>query len=242
VSDDEDPDRELERLREALLLQENFLAVVAHELRNPLGPVLMSVGALLAESKERPVPHDVLIRRLSMMHRYVERLRDDLDRLLDFSRIRSGRIDLQLEDVDLSEIVTRTLEEMQPMLDASCCKVDVALAQPLVGRWDNLRLRQVIWNLVSNAAKYAAGAPIEIRTHGDPQSAVFVIRDHGPGIASRDRELVFRKFERSTRQHTGFGVGLWLVQRIAEALGGTVTLESTINEGTTFTVTLPRNR
>ena len=229
-------------MRETLQLQENFLTVVAHELRNPLGPVLIGVDALLTESKGRPIPQDALVRRLSSIYRHVERLRSDLDRLLDFSRIRSGRIDLQLEDVDLSAIVAGTLEEMQAILEASSCPIEVALASPLVGRWDSLRLRQVIWNLVSNAAKYAAGAPIDIRTSGDDRSAVFVIRDRGPGIAPSDRELVFRQFERSAHHHTGFGVGLWLVRRIVEALGGAITLDSTINAGTTFTITLPRTR
>lgn len=242
VSGEKDPSAELERLREALQLQENFLTVLAHELRNPLGPVLIGVDALLTESKSRPIPQDVLIRRLSSIYRHVERLRSDLDRLLDFSRLRSGRIDLQLEDVNLSAIVASTLEEMQPILAASCCPVDVALASDLVGHWDSLRLRQVIWNLVSNAAKYAAGTPIEIRTSSDDRSAVFVIRDHGPGIAPDDRELVFRKFERSAHHHTGFGVGLWLVRRIVEALGGAITMDSAINAGTTFTITLPRTR
>lgn len=241
MSGDREPCAELERLREALKRHENVLTVVAHELRNPLGPVLMGVDALLLEARRGPIPQHTLIRRLGMVRRNVERLRDDLDRLLDFSRIRSGRLELRLVDVDLSALVVETLDEMQPLLEASRCTVDLALTSPLIGRWDGLRLRQVIRNLVSNAAKYAAGAPIEIRTGGDEDTARLVIRDHGPGIAEADLDLVFHRFERSTDHHTGFGVGLWLVRQIVEALGGTITLGSAPHQGATFTITLPRD-
>lgn len=244
------PTDELEQLREALRLaheelqlHESFLAVVAHELRNPIGPVLMSVEAMLMEVNRGTLDQSLLIHRLHQMQRYAQRLRSDLDRLLDFSRARSGKIDLQLQDVDLCEVVEQTTADLQPLLNAAGCQVNLALERPQVGHWDAMRLGQIVWNLLTNAAKYAPGAPIDIVVSGDAQTVTLVVRDRGPGIAPEEQEVVFRKFERSTaQQHTGFGIGLWLVRRVVEALGGTIMLTSEVNEGSTFTVALPRYR
>jgi signal transduction histidine kinase len=243
VADENKELREALRVaREELQLHENFLAVVAHELRNPLGPVLMSVDAMLLEIKNKPLDRDLLLHRLGQMRRYVDRLRGDLDRLLDFSRARSGRIDLQLVEVDLCDTVTRVTAMFEAQLAVAGCQVNLALDRPQIGRWDPMRLDQVVWNLLSNAIKYAPAAPIDIVVRGDAHSTTLAVTDHGPGIAPEERERVFRKFERatSTTQTTGFGIGLWLVRRIVEALGGTITLESEVDVGTTFTVVLPR--
>src|SRR4051812_36917550 len=119
---------DLEHLREALRLaqdelqlHESFLAVVAHELRNPIGPVLMSVDAMLLEVANKPPDRDLLVHRLAQMRRYVQRLRGDLDRLLDFSRARSGKIDLQLQDVDLCDVIHRVAADVDPLLTAAGC-------------------------------------------------------------------------------------------------------------------------
>jgi signal transduction histidine kinase len=241
---------ELERLREALhlaqedlKLQESFLAVVAHELRNPIGPVLMSVDAMLIEAT-RGIERDVLIHRLLQMRRYVERLQVDLDRLLDFSRARNGKIDLQLQDVDICDVIDRVVADVEPLFKAAGCQVNIALERPQVGHWDAMRLRQVVWNLLTNATKYAPSAPIDIVVTGDAREVTLVVRDHGAGIAPDEREAVFRKFERAAtaRHYTGFGIGLWLVRRIVEALGGSVSLDTEVNVGTTFTIVLPRSR
>lgn len=242
---------ELDQLREALRqaqeelkLQESFLAVVAHELRNPLGPVVMSVDAMLIEVRRGLTDRDGLLHRLQQMRRYVERLHGDLDRLLDFSRVRNGRIDLQLEQIDVCEVVDRVTEDLGPLLKAANCPLNVSLDRPQLGHLDGMRLGQVVWNVVTNAAKYASGAPIDVVVTGDPQRVKLVVRDHGPGIAPDEREIIFRKFERAAtaKQYTGFGIGLWLVRRIVEALGGTVSLDSEVNVGTTFTIELPRSR
>jgi signal transduction histidine kinase len=242
---------ELEQLREALRLaqeelqfRESFLDVVAHELRNPLGPVLMSVDAMLIEVTRGSSDRDHLVHRLTQMRRYVQRLRGDLDRLLDFSRARNGKVDLELEDVDLCDVIQRTAADLEPLLSAAECQVNLALDRPQVGHWDAMRLGQIVWNLLTNAAKYAPSAPIDIVVMGTPRDVTMVVRDHGPGIAPSEREAVFRKFERSAtaKQYTGFGIGLWLVRRIGEALGGSIALESEVNVGTTFTIVLPKSR
>jgi signal transduction histidine kinase len=113
-----------------------------------------------------------------------------------------------------------------------------------VGGWDRLRLEQITTNLLSNAIKYGPGKPIEITLAGDEQRATLRVRDQGIGIAAEDHGRIFERFERavSPRRYGGFGLGLWIVRRVADALGGTIDVESRPGAGATFTVTLPRHR
>ena len=245
------PDEELIALRKALARakeelrqRDDFLAVVTHELRNPLTPLAFSIDLLVTEATQGRLPAgDVLLRRLQILRRQIKRLTTDLNRLLDFSRIRSGRLELRQEDVDLAEVVSEVLQEMEPAFDVSRCELRLCCAKPERGRWDPMRLRQIVWNLISNAIKFGAGAPIEVTVMGDEHKVRFSVRDGGPGIPAHEHERVFKRFERAGtgEPHLGFGVGLWLVEQIVHALGGEVHLESDVGRGATFTVTLPRN-
>jgi two-component system, OmpR family, sensor kinase len=235
--------RALASAKEELRQRDDFLAVVTHELRNPLAPLAFAIDLLLNDAIRGCVPApDVLVRRLKLLHRQIGRLTTDLNRLLDFSRIRSGRLELRPADVDLHEIVGEVLQEMKPQFDSSLCEVRLSSAGPQWGRWDPMRLRQVLWNLLSNAAKFGAGAPIEVALTGSEHDVCLSVRDRGPGIAEHERERVFNRFERAGtgNLHVGFGVGLWLVKQIVDALGGHVQLESEVGCGATFIVTLPR--
>ncbi|HSS03018.1 MAG TPA: HAMP domain-containing sensor histidine kinase [Kofleriaceae bacterium] len=246
VADSDEQDQELRRLRELLQFRESFLAVIAHELRNPLGPILLSVEALLDELMSEPLEKASLVTRVTGLRGYVERLRRDLDRLLDFSRLRAGMMDLRPELADLSLLVRQTLAEMRPLIEHSRCEVrlEPLQPQPQTGFWDRMRLEQVIWNLVSNALKYGAGAPVDVRISGDEDTATFSVADHGIGIAPEEQDAVFRKFERLSAhtKHTGFGIGLWLVKRNIDAMGGHIALASQVGAGTTIAVTIPRSR
>jgi signal transduction histidine kinase len=244
AADADEPEQEVRRLRELLQFQESFLAVIAHELRNPLGPILLAVDALLDELTNKQVEKTNLVARVSGLRGYVERLRRDLDRLLDFSRLRAGRTDLRPELTDLSAVVRQTLTEMKPLIEHSRCELRVSVSQPQTGFWDPMRLEQVIWNLVSNALKYGAGTAVDVTISGDQETATFSITDHGIGIAPEEHDLVFRKFERLSEhtKHTGFGIGLWLVKRNVDAMGGSIALASKVGAGTTITVTIPRSR
>jgi signal transduction histidine kinase len=112
----------------------------------------------------------------------------------------------------------------------------------VVGRWDRMRIEQIATNLISNAIKYGARRPIEIAIGGDGANALLSVRDHGIGIAEKDRARIFERFERLlSATHTGgFGLGLWIVREIVQALGGTIRVESQVGIGSTFTVDLPK--
>ena len=219
---------ELHQAREELRRRESFVAVIAHELRNPITPVLISIDSLIQQLSDGGIDQDTLLRRLETTRRYVNSMR--------------GHLELAPEKIDLSLLVGSVLDEMAPMIQAAKCELTTSFTMPLLGCWDKTRLTQVVWNLVSNAVKYAAAAPIEVTTMRTETAAILSVKDHGPGIAEEDRELVFNRFERAatTSHHTGFGVGLWLVRRIVEAMNGTIELVSDAGSGSTFTVTLPR--
>ena len=238
-------EQELADARVELRQRDDFLAVVAHELRNPITPLSFAVELLLTEVEQGRLPsNDVLLRRLRIVQRQIRRLMNDLNRLLDLTRIRSGRLDLHLEEVDLAQIVAEVLSEMKPQFDRHQCELRLSSPGPQKGCWDSMRLRQIVWNLVSNATKFGAGAPIEVVVSGDERSARLSVRDYGPGIAEEERMRVFERFERANagRLQTGFGIGLWLVERIVAALDGKIGLESEPGQGARFIVTLPRKQ
>jgi signal transduction histidine kinase len=145
--------------------------------------------------------------------------------------------------VDLGEVVEETVDRLRPQCEVADCELNVEAAPGIVGLWDRIRLEQVINNLVSNAIKYGGGSPIEVRVSGDSKTARLDVRDNGPGITPEDQARMFAAFERGrTRGGEGFGLGLWIVRRIVDALGGQIWVQSGTGQGSTFTGTLPRAR
>lgn len=233
----------LDEAREELRRRDEFLSIVAHELRNPISPLVFTTNFLLKQARSGRLPDQPsLLRHLTLLRGQLDRLKEDLTRLLDFSRFRSGRVDLDIQRVDLVEVVTDAIAEMKPQLEAACCELRLTAPDRLDGDWDRLRLRQIAWNLLSNAARFGASAPIEVLVAAEDHTAQLRVTDHGPGVPEHERARIFSRFEQlSTNQpHTGFGVGLWVVKRIVDAFGGTIALESAPGGGTSFSVTLPR--
>jgi signal transduction histidine kinase len=233
---------ELQHAHQEIVRRDALLAIIAHELRNPIAPVLLGLETLVLDVKHAAsLDRDALVRRIEQCRRYAIRLRTDLDRLLDFSRLRSGHIDLEPADVDVSRLVGAITEDMAPMIDAARCTLYSHLQVPLPAHLDPMRLNQIVWNLVSNAIKYAPGSQIDVTTSGDADTVTLVIADRGPGIPAEQQEAVFAQFERIVpHSHTGFGIGLWLVRSIVDAMDGTIALASTVGVGTSFTITLPK--
>ena len=114
---------------------------------------------------------------------------------------------------------------------------------PVLGRWDRLRLEQVLTNLLTNALRYGRDRPVEVRVEGTPEMARLQVRDEGIGIAEEAQERIFGRFERaaSGRNYGGLGLGLWLTRQLVEAMHGRVQVQSRVGEGSTFTVELPRH-
>lgn len=236
----------VQALENAVLSRDEFISVVSHELRNPLSPLFLQLRQLIDVAQQTPaaVTAEWLVPRLEIFGRRLDRLLVSLNRLLDVSRLRSGRVSLEYSDVDLVEVVQEAAAALEGERQASRSSLSLSLPPGASGRWDRMRLEQIVTNLLSNAIRYGAGAPIEVRLSLHDDDVELVVEDHGVGIPPEEQPKVFDRFERAngTRQAGGFGVGLWLVRKLCTAMGGSVRVDSRLGERTIFTVTLPRGR
>jgi PAS domain S-box-containing protein len=234
--------KQFEELEESQQRTQEFLAMLSHELRNPLAPLKTSVDILRARDLTDPV----VARARDVIDRQVQHLTRLIDDLLDVSRITSGRVRLSNEALELESVIARAVEAARPLIDSKAHSLQVKpLTRPAWVRGDLTRLTQVLVNLLNNAAKYTpAGGRIDIAVITSDSHAEIHVRDNGVGI---DAELLPRVFDLFTqgqrpldRADGGLGVGLALVHRIVSLHGGTVKASSAgAGRGSEFIVTLP---
>ncbi len=222
-----------------------FVADASHELKTPLtslGLQMQSVSRIARQGTLDRSP-ERLTHLLEVSSRQVRRLTSLVQDLLDVSHLREHGLHLQLEEVDLRELVTEIAARLADELHHAGCTVEIVAPGPILGQWDKVRLEQVVTNLISNAIKYGAGEPIALALSSTPAAARLVVRDRGIGIPPEVQAKIFARFERavSARNFGGLGLGLYLVRQILDAHGGTIGVESTLGEGATFTIELPRN-
>ena len=229
-----------EALREADRRKDEFLAMLAHELRNPLAPIRNSLHILQLAGQ-----HDAGVDRVrAMMERQVDQMVRLVDDLMEVSRITRGKIELRKERVDLGTIVRSAIETSQPLIDAASHQLIVSLpTEPLVVEADPVRLAQVFSNLVNNAAKYSeTPSQIRLTARREGDTAVVSVRDYGIGIAREMLPRVFEMFtqiDRTGQHNQGLGIGLALVRTLVQMHGGSVTATSPgLGKGSEFTVRL----
>jgi signal transduction histidine kinase len=229
-------------LQEANHRKDEFLAMLAHELRNPLAPIRTAVQLLRLKELTEPQRR----RARDVIERQVEHLVNLIDDLLDVSRITRGMITLQLEPVFLGAIVARAVETARPAIDAHRHSLELDLPDELISvKGDQTRLVQVIANILHNAAKFMdPGGRIRLTAWRDGQEAVIKIADSGIGIAAEQMPKIFELFtqvhSKTERAQGGLGIGLALVRQLTEMHGGTVTVHSDgVGRGAEFTVRLP---
>lgn len=235
--------KELEAsLRESDRRKDEFLAVLAHELRNPLAPIRNAVAALRLALPE----NDTLRRAGGIIERQVRQMTRLLDDLLDISRITHGKLELRRETVTLQSVLESALETSRPLLDAAAQPLSVRVpAEPIHLHADPVRMAQVFSNLLSNASKYSdPGAPIELVAVRDGDEVVVRLTDHGIGIAPEALPTLFEMFSQvsdaRSRAQGGVGIGLALVKGLVELHGGDVAVRSEgVGRGSTFVVRLP---
>jgi signal transduction histidine kinase len=236
---------EILRLREELRLRDEFISTVGHELRNPLSPAFLAIDRLkdtLGAAEHGQVSVRVIEPQVEKLGARLSRFLEVLNRILDLSRLEAGFLDLVPERVDLVELIEDVVAGVERELSAARCQVTLTMPSTLVGHWDRMRVTQIVSNLLSNAIKYGAGQPLEISLAAEPGLVRFSIRDRGIGIAPADQERIFQRFTRveAGARRTSFGVGLWIVRELCLAMGGSVAVESSLAQGSTFLVTLPR--
>lgn len=231
-----------EQLREADRAKDEFLAVLAHELRNPLAPLRSALGVLASQERDaRTVKiHDTMSRQVEHMVRLV-------DDLLEVSRITRGALALQRRRVAVAEVVEHALATVKPLLDENQHTVTVELpTEPLEVEGDAVRLAQIVGNLLNNAAKYTPpGGRVQVAVQGTPERVRVAVRDTGIGIEPALLPKVFDMFTRghagAGRDAGGLGIGLSLAHRLAELHGGTLAARSEgTGKGAEVVLELPR--
>ncbi|HVT08114.1 MAG TPA: ATP-binding protein [Polyangia bacterium] len=234
---------EFDDAQRAIRMRDDFIAIAGHELRTPLTALRLQIEGV-SRAVARDLAPERARERLDRALTNADRLGKLIEGLLDVSRIASDGLVLKREPVDLARLVLQAMDRSREQIEKGGYTVFfLGGGGPCVGEWDALRLDELVSNLVANAIKYGRSAgKIDIGLRQDHDSATLTVTDRGIGIAPEDQERIFNRFERAvpTANFGGFGLGLWISRKIAEAHGGTLSVESTPDVKTTFTVHLPK--
>jgi signal transduction histidine kinase len=227
-----------EQLKEADRRKDEFIAMLAHELRNPLAPIVIGIELMESYGLNEPL----LKRTHETMKRQVEQLTRLVDDLLDVSRITSGKIELRKESVTLGTIVEQAVDMARPALEAQGHRLTLQVPdEPIQLSADTVRLIQVVANLLNNSVRYTEpGGDIRLTCTRDGDQVVIVVTDNGRGIEPELIERIFDMFVQKREGGPGLGLGLTLVRRLVEMHGGTVAARSEgVGKGAEFEVRLP---
>jgi PAS domain S-box-containing protein len=232
--------RTLEREKELSQLKSNFVSMVSHEFRTPLG-IIQSSAELLGDFHEQmpPVERE---EQLKSITRNTRRMAGMMEDVLVLSRLDAGKLEFQPMALDLNGFCRRVVDEVLSATNRRCV-IELSMHSVLPeSKADERLLGHIFTNLLSNAVKYsAAGGVVHFAVAGDGRDAVCVVRDQGIGISEADQRQMFKAFHRGSNvgNRPGTGLGLLLVKRCAELHGGQVRVESEVGAGTTVTVRLP---
>jgi signal transduction histidine kinase/DNA-binding NarL/FixJ family response regulator len=237
-------ERLLVELQAALHTRDDFLMVASHELRTPLTSLQLTASSVLRQMDRadgHPLPAPLLNDRMRTVKRQLDRLEQLINALLDVSRLGVGRLELQLEQVDLVEVANDVLARLRDEAARQNVSLCLEAPQSVVGTWDRSRVDQILTNLVTNAIKYGQSKPVDICLVRDGDSAQVRVVDRGIGVPAEQQERIFGKFERaaSQRNYGGLGLGLWITRELVGLMHGRVRVESSPGQGATFVVSLP---
>jgi signal transduction histidine kinase len=230
--------------QEAILARDRFLSIASHELRTPVTSIKGYTYLLRRRAENNGARKERDLRALRILDEEAERLNRLINQLLDVSRVNSSELSLRLTAVDLGALISRVARTLEPTLEKHTLEIRCATDGPVVVRGDELRLEQVIHNLLQNAVKYTPdGGPIIVTLVKEDRQARFAVTDQGIGIPADELPQLFDRFFRAVNVEMhridGMGLGLYIVRRVVEAHGGDVQVTSELNSGSTFTVNLP---
>ncbi|MRW91118.1 response regulator [Duganella sp. FT80W] len=233
------------QLRHALLMRDEFMSMVSHEMRTPLNTLYLetqlrkmqlergNMAAFGAEQLQRMVARD---------DRQIQSIIRLIDDMLDVSRIRSGKLSLRPGWVELSGLLRRVVHDLTPQATTAGTSITLDAATPVSGWWDEFRIEQIVVNLLTNALRYGCAQPVQVTLTVEQDWARIDVRDCGPGIAPDKQARIFEPYERGVGADApaGLGLGLYISRQLAEVHEGTLTLQSKPGEGAVFSLTLPR--
>jgi signal transduction histidine kinase len=222
--------------------KDHFLAVLAHELRNPLG-ALKNAVKVAQLAGDQPLPRD---RALEVMSRQITQMEWLIEDLIDANRVARGELKLQLRRIELQPILELALETVMPQFRQKQQTVSVAMpADEIYLNADSMRVTQMVTNLLNNACKFTgARGTIALEVNADGAAVAIHVRDSGVGLAAEDRDGIFKMFGQKNAgggdRHTGLGIGLALVKDLATLHGGSVEAHSAgLGQGSEFILRLP---
>ena len=227
-------------VQKALRTRDEFISIATHELRTPLTIVFARLQLLERRIGRPGYEHDGLRNDLAIVRKGADKLRSLVDRLMDVSRIRSGRIDLDLAPTDVITLARNLALELAETTGREIAVQGPASSRDPV-RVDPVRIEEVLTNIIDNAIKYApADKPIDLELADEPTRIRVAVSDRGPGIPAEDRDRIFEPFHRLSTQTRGVGLGLHIAREIMNLHGGSLTVAERPGGGTTFAITLPK--
>lgn len=235
--------RHIKDLSEAVAARDTFIAVAAHELRNPMMPILGQIDLLITAVRADRCSLEQVEERLNRIQQTVRQYMKRAVVLLDVSRITSGKFRLEPYLCDLSILMRQVIEEFAAAAQHAGVTLKLNAPETLPGMWDRLAVEQIIDNLISNALKYGGRTPVEVAINATDRFVQIRVRDHGQGIPTQHRARVFERFERAVGHNeyrSGFGVGLWVVGQLVATMNGTISIDDAPGGGALFIVSLPR--
>lgn len=232
------------RLEEAVQARDEFLSIASHELRTPLTPLKLQIQVFLNNIRRRDwdrLEESRIERMAETCERAISRLSSLVDNLLDVSRINAGKLNLNYESLELTELAQEILERFRAEIQRSQSTVTLEAPALIQGSFDRLRIEQVFVNLLTNALKYGKQKPVHISLTQQYNWIIIEFQDQGIGIAEKDQKKIFQRFERAVDESNigGMGLGLYITNQIVQAHGGEISVRSLPGEGTTFTVKIP---
>ncbi|AWM92157.1 hybrid sensor histidine kinase/response regulator [Pseudomonas sp. 31-12] len=231
-------------LEQAVRMRDDFMSIVAHEVRTPLNGLILETQLRkmhLARNNASAFTLDKMHAMVDRDERQIKSLIRLIEDMLDVSRIRTGKLSIRTTKFDLVQLVSNLLQNFAPQVDAAECSVTFTAEQPVVGNWDEFRIEQVISNLLTNALRYGGKSRIDVRVYCHEGQARVEVQDRGIGISEENQRRIFQQFERVSAKTVvaGLGLGLFISEQIVAAHGGSIAVESKINEGALFRVCLP---
>ena len=231
-------------LEQAVRMRDDFMSIVAHEVRTPLNGLILETllrKMHLARDNAAAFTLDKMHAMVDRDERQIKSLIRLIEDMLDVSRIRTGKLSIRPSRFDLTQLVANLLHNFAPQVEAAECSISFIAEQPVEGHWDEFRIEQVISNLLTNALRYGGKGLIEVRVYSQDGQARVEVRDRGIGISEENQQRIFQQFERVSAKTVvaGLGLGLFISEQIVAAHGGSISVESRINEGALFRVCLP---
>lgn len=231
-------------LEQAVRMRDDFMSIVAHEVRTPLNGLILETQLRkmhLARDNASAFTLDKMHAMVDRDERQIKSLIRLIEDMLDVSRIRTGKLSIRPSRFDLVQLVSNLLQNFAQQIEAAETEVSLTVFGPVEGYWDEFRIEQVVSNLLTNALRYGGRSPIQVRVYREGDEARIEVQDHGIGISKENQKRIFQQFERVSAKTVvaGLGLGLFISEQIVAAHGGSIVVESEINEGALFRVCLP---